>query len=62
MDKKEISEAAATLGRKGGSAKTPAKVAASRENGKKGGKPRNITINMEDAGIPIELKSPGNCK
>lgn len=34
---------AATLGRKGGEAKSDAKVAASRENGKKGGRPRKST-------------------
>lgn len=32
--------AAVALGRLGGKAKTPAKAAASRENGKKGGRPR----------------------
>ena len=37
-----INKAAAALGRKGGSAKTPAKQAASRDNGKKGGRPRKI--------------------
>lgn len=37
---KEVSHAAATLGRKGGAAKSDAKAAASRENGKKGGRPR----------------------
>ena len=31
---------AVALGRKGGKAKSPAKAAASRENGKKGGRPR----------------------
>ena len=35
-----LSNPAATLGRKGGSAKSDAKAAASRENGKKGGRPR----------------------
>lgn len=35
-----VDMAAATLGRKGGSAKTEAKQAASRENGKKGGRPK----------------------
>ena len=35
-----ISAMAATLGRKGGSVKSERKAAASRENGKKGGKPR----------------------
>jgi hypothetical protein len=34
------SEAAASLGRLGGKAKTAAKAAASRENGKKGGRPK----------------------
>jgi len=34
-----INEAAAALGRKGGAAKTEAKQAASRANGKKGGRP-----------------------
>jgi hypothetical protein len=32
--------AAASLGKKGGRAKSPAKTAAVRENGKKGGRPR----------------------
>ena len=36
----KISKAAAALGKKGGQAKSPAKKAASRENGKKGGRPR----------------------
>lgn len=35
-----ISEHAATMGRKGGSVKSDRKAAASRENGKKGGRPR----------------------
>lgn len=34
------SSAAAALGRKGGQSKSPAKQAASRENGKKGGSPK----------------------
>jgi len=36
----EIQNAAATLGRKGGSVKSEKKAASSRENGKKGGRPR----------------------
>lgn len=44
MDKHDISEAAAILGRKGGKiggkSRSPAKVAAVRENGKLGGRPR----------------------
>jgi hypothetical protein len=35
-----VPQAAASLGRKGGAAKSPAKQAASRENGKKGGRPK----------------------
>ena len=34
--------AAVTLGRLGGKAKTPAKSAAARRNGKKGGRPRKV--------------------
>ena len=41
-----IDSHAATLGRKGGSVKSPKKAAASRENGKKGGRPRK---NKEEA-------------
>jgi hypothetical protein len=37
---KNLSNAAATLGRKGGKATTDAKVEASRENGQKGGRPK----------------------
>jgi hypothetical protein len=36
----DINKAAATLGRKGGSAKSDAKAKASRENGKLGGRPK----------------------
>ena len=35
-----VSKAAAILGKRGGRAKTAKKVAAVRENGKKGGRPR----------------------
>lgn len=35
-----LSEAARALGRIGGPSKSPKKVAASRENGKKGGRPK----------------------
>jgi hypothetical protein len=35
--------AAVTLGRLGGKAKTPVKATASRENGKKGGRPKKVT-------------------
>jgi hypothetical protein len=44
-DKKQINEAAALLGRKGGSVKSEKKAAASRENGKKGGRPRKEKAN-----------------
>ena len=36
-----IDSTAATLGRKGGSVKSPKKAAAARENGKKGGRPKS---------------------
>jgi Protein of unknown function (DUF2442) len=36
----------ATVGRKGGQAKTPAKTAASRANGKKGGRPRKLASSL----------------
>lgn len=37
---RELHAAASTLGRKGGSAKSEAKTQASRDNGKKGGRPK----------------------
>ena len=40
---RELSSAAAALGRKGGSVKSAHKAASSRENGKKGGRPRKKT-------------------
>ena len=40
MDTTNIHAAAAVLGRKGGAAKSPSKAAASRANGRKGGRPR----------------------
>jgi hypothetical protein len=40
-DEIETREAAAFLGRKGGASRSKAKQAASRENGKLGGRPRN---------------------
>jgi len=39
---KRIAEAAAILGALGGASKSPAKAMASRENGKKGGRPRRM--------------------
>ncbi len=41
---KELSDAARALGRKGGSSRTPKKQAASRENGKKGGRPKKDAV------------------
>ena len=41
-DEENTSLAAATLGRKGGSVKSEKKTIASRENGKKGGRPRKV--------------------
>jgi len=40
----ELDQAAAALGRKGGSSKSAAKQAAVRENGKKGGRPKKHKI------------------
>lgn len=37
-----VGQAASAMGKKGGSAKTEAKSTASRENGKKGGRPKKI--------------------
>jgi hypothetical protein len=37
---KELSQAAAALGKKGGSSKSERKAEASRKNGRKGGRPR----------------------
>ena len=46
MDEREqISQAAAALGRIGGKAKSERKTNSSRENGKKGGRPKNVTTN-----------------
>ena len=42
----KISEAAAILGKKGGKSKSAAKVAAVRENGKKGGRPPQKTFRI----------------
>lgn len=45
----EISSAAALLGRRGGSARTPAKVGASRANGAKGGRiPTTVHVTRLD--------------
>jgi hypothetical protein len=40
----DLSEAAAALGKKGGSAKSDKKAAAVRENGRKGGRPRGQRV------------------
>lgn len=44
---RELSQVAATLGRKGGSVKSAAKAAAVRENGKKGGRPKKLADPVE---------------
>jgi general stress protein YciG len=44
MDYDELSEAAATLGRKGGQATSERKAQTSRENGRKGGRPRKDNL------------------
>ena len=43
-----IDSPAATLGRKGGSVKSPKKAAAARENGKKGGRPKSAIAQMRE--------------
>ena len=45
--KKQIAQAAAILGALGGASRSPAKVAASRANGKKGGRPRKDAAKKE---------------
>lgn len=42
-----VSEAAAVLGRLGGQSKSPAKVKAVRENGKRGGRPKLTNAQIE---------------
>jgi hypothetical protein len=44
-------KAAASLGKKGGRAKSPAKTAAVRENGKKGGRPRKPVSDLPNSRI-----------
>jgi hypothetical protein len=61
MTTKNISAAAAALGRKGGQARTDAKAAASRANGAKGGRPRHARYRIGDgvlyAGNPYRVTS-----
>ena len=45
--KAELSQAASAMGKLGGAAKTEAKSAASRENGKKGGRPKKAIVQAE---------------
>lgn len=49
MTDSTVSAAAAALGRLGGKSKSPAKAAASRDNGKKGGRPRRATRDVRTA-------------
>lgn len=50
---KDISNAAAALGRKGGSVKSQAKTETARENGAKGGRPALVTYQHPDKRILI---------
>ena len=50
---KDISNAAATLGRKGGSVRSQAKTETARENGAKGGRPALVTYQHPDKQILI---------
>jgi hypothetical protein len=50
MSKKVIHQAAVALGRLGGRAKSEAKAAAVRENGRKGGRPRKVKPAAEAEG------------
>ncbi len=45
---KEIRDAARNLGKLGGKSKSESKTLSSRENGKKGGRPRDETLNVDD--------------
>lgn len=63
-----VSHAAATLGRKGGSQRTPAQTAARQTNGRKGGRPRTTIevvgnpFDAEDAGIPCPCCLDGHIR
>ena len=48
----DITNAASALGRKGGKARTEAKQAASRNNGKRGGRPRKMLLPV---GMRVEV-------
>jgi hypothetical protein len=52
-----ISDAAAAMGRKGGAAKTEAKAASSRENGKKGGRPKTAKVKCIFCGKTVSEKN-----
>jgi len=59
----DIQKAASALGKKGGRSRTPAKVAAARENGKRGGRPSLVSMvqQLEEQARPmyLELMSSG---
>jgi len=55
MDKSEVSQAAATLGRKGGSVKSVAKAEAVRKNGAKGGRPSGQLVAQWSGDIKVGI-------
>jgi hypothetical protein len=54
-----LKTAAAAMGRKGGSAKSERKTASSRENGRKGGRPKKIFLSVADEEMYRHIQGKG---